>query len=148
MMRPFRFRLETVRRLRDHEEQRARDNLARELAAHSAATNDLRRRIEAVNDARSAAQGADVVARAAWDVFIEHKSREQQLAATALVDQQLRVEDQRVALGHASREHKAVARLEDKHRARHREEQQRREEHELSDIASRAHGRLSPGAAA
>lgn len=146
-MSPFRFRLETVRRLRDHAEQRARDELARELSAHASLADDVNRSRDAVASACHSARDADVRVRASWDAFIERRDREQRLAETELVRQSMRVDEQREALGQAAREHKAIARLEDKHRDRHRDEVRRRDESELSDIASRAYGRVSRGAA-
>ena len=137
-MRPFRFRLETVRRLRDHAEQLARDELARELSFQASLEDDVRRSRDAVTVARTAAAHADVRSRASWDAFIERRSREQELAESELVRQAERVVQQREALGQASREHKAIARLEDKHRERHRDEARRADESELSDIAGRA----------
>lgn len=146
-MRPFRFRLETVRRLRDHAEQRARDDLARELAAHASVEDELRRSLDAVDSACEGARGADVLARASWEAYIERRGREQRLAETELEHQRARVEEQRSALGRASREHQAIVKLEDKHRERHRDEWRRKDESELSDLAGRAHRRAVGGTA-
>lgn len=146
-MRPFRFRLETVRRLRDHAEQRARDDLARELSAQAALADDVRRSRDAVSTARTGARVADVRARASWEAFIERRDREQRLAETELLRQSARVDETRVVLGQASREHRAITRLEDKHRERYADEQRRVDEAELSDIAGRAYHRAVGGAA-
>lgn len=146
-MRPFRFRLETVRRLRDHAEQRARDELARELSAHASLADDVRRSRDAVETACHAARVAPIGDRASWEAFIERRDREHRLAETELVRQGGRVAESRVQLGQASREHRAITRLEDKHRERHRDELMRRDEAELSDITSRAHARAVGGAA-
>lgn len=146
-MRPFRFKLETVRRLRDHAEQRARDDLARELSHHASLADDVRRSRDAVSVACQGARGADIVARGSWDAFIERRDREQRLAETELERQDARVEETRSVLGQASREHKAISRLEDKHRERHVDALRRSDESELSDIAGRAYHRAIRGAA-
>lgn len=146
-MRPFRFRLETVRRLRDHAEQRARDDLARALSAEASLADDVRRSRDAVESACQAARLADIGTRASWDAFIERRDREHRLAETELTHQGVRVEESRSVLGQASRQHRAIVRLEDKHRERYVAELRRADESELSDIAGRAHGRALRGAA-
>jgi flagellar export protein FliJ len=134
-MRPFRFRLETVRRLRDHAEQRARDGLARELRAHAALEGHVAERQTAVVSARVRSRDADPRVWASWQAYIERREREREAAAAELEDQETRVEAQRGALSQAAREHRVITRLESKHRERHVQEQMRRQEAELGDIA-------------
>lgn len=146
-MRPFRFRLETVRRLRDHAEQRARDELARELSTHASLVDEHERSCGAVSAAAAGARDADLRARVSWQHFIERRERERSAAAHELRAQADRVDEQRGVLGQANREHRAILRLEEKHRARHQGELLRRQDAELSDIAIQAHRRAEAGAA-
>ena len=68
-MRAFVFNLESVRRLRDHAERKAREEVARELGAREQHAAELARRSDAVDEARDGARcrapvGAGPVARA------------------------------------------------------------------------------------
>jgi flagellar export protein FliJ len=145
-MRPFRFRLETVRRLRDHAEQRARDELARELSVHASLEDEVQRSSGAVAKASAGAGTADLRSRASWQHFIERRERERSSAQTELQQQTERVLEQRGVLGQANREHQAITRLEAKHRARHQDDMRRRQDSELSDIALQIHRRAEAGA--
>lgn len=129
--RPFKFRLERVRALRERAEERASEELATSVAQQRLGEEQLRAAAERVararEDRRATAQatGADLLA---MQVYIERSQRAQQAAQLDLGRREAEVDARRDALVHAAREHRALTRL----------EQRRREEHALH--AARADG--------
>ncbi len=146
-MRPFRFRLETVRRLRDHAEQRARGELAREIATQVALRDDLERQDDAVAAACDGARVSAVLDRPTWAAMIEQRRNARDVAATELARQHDRVQEFRAQLGEVSRDHKAVVRLEEKHRERHLRDVERATEAEVADLTGRRRSWTLGGAA-
>lgn len=131
--RPFKFRLERVRALRQRAEERASEELAASMAHHERGAEALRAAAERVARARedrrttTAATGADLIAMQA---YLDRTQRAQQAAALDLDRREAEVDARRHALVHAAREHRALARL----------EQRRREEHAVQ--AARVDGAL------
>src|SRR5215470_15756604 len=79
-MRSFVFNLESVRRLRDHAERKAREDMARELGAREQHAAELARRTDAVEHAQDGARAAHPSARAMWHALIERRRVEQSRA--------------------------------------------------------------------
>jgi flagellar FliJ protein len=129
--RPFKFRLERVRALRERAEERASEELASSVAHQRLGEEQLVAAAERVararEDRRATAQasGADLLAMQA---YIERTQRAEQAAQLDLGRREAEVDARRDALVHAAREHRALTRL----------EQRRREEHAL--YAARADG--------
>lgn len=146
-MRPFRFRLESVKRLRGHAEQQAREGLAVELAVRQERAVDHEKSVSALADARAAARVADPATAAAWALFVERRDRERRTAAAALALQETRVEDSRRVAVDASRERKVVDRLEERHRAEHRAQAGRALGAQLDELALAMHARSGRKAA-
>src|SRR5215470_17437111 len=118
-MRSFVFNLESVRRLRDHAERKAREEVARELGARERQAAELARRTDAVEDAHDGARAAHPSARAMWHALIERRRLERAHAEHALAEQDERVDESRVRATDAAREHEAISRLEQRQRTEH-----------------------------
>jgi flagellar FliJ protein len=131
--RPFKFRLERVRALRERAEERASEELAHSVAHHQRGEEALAAAADRVararDDRRATAEGtgADLLAMQA---YIERTQRAEQAAALDLGRREAEVDARRDALVHAAREHRALTRLEER----------RREEHAI--VAARAEGAL------
>jgi len=129
--RPFTFRLERVRALRERAEERASEELAHSVAHHQRGELELLAAAERTEQARqdrrvtAQATGADLLAMQA---YLERTLRAEQAAALDLGRREAEVDARRDALVHAAREHRALTRL----------EQRRREEHAIA--AARADG--------
>src|SRR5262245_46867554 len=137
-MRSFTFNLESVRRLRDHAERKAREDVARELGAREQHAAELARRIDAVEHARDGARGAHPSVRAMWDALVERRRLEQLDAQHALARQEERVDESRLRATDAAREHEMISRLEQRRRAEHARLAELAREAELSEIATAA----------
>jgi hypothetical protein len=144
-MRSFRFNLESVRRLRDHAERRAREEMARELGARELHASELARRTDALDDAHEGARSAHPTERAMWHVVIERRRLERARAQHALAEQDERVGESRARATDAAREHEMISRLERRRRDEHARADARAQEAELSDLATVAY-RRSQGA--
>jgi flagellar protein FliJ len=120
--RPFKFRLERVRVLRERTEQRASEALAASLAHHRRGEEELRAAAQRVVDARAGrratahASGADLLAMQA---YIDRTQRAAHAAALDLGRREAEVDARRDALVHAAREHRALTRLEERRRQEH-----------------------------
>jgi flagellar protein FliJ len=144
--RPFTFRLERVRSLRERAEDQAREELARGLAHRLDGASALQAADAAADAAhdltrgtlRAGAVGADLVAMHA---FVEHTQRSRQTAALDLDRRDADVEARRVALVAAAREREVLDRLERRARARHEAENARLEQVVLDEIGLAVHRR-------
>ena len=138
-MRAFTFNLESVRRLRDHAERMAREEVARELHAREQQASELARRTDAVGDAHDGARAAHPSARAMWHALIERRRLEQTKAEHALAAQDERVDESRGRAADAAREHEMINRLEQRRRAEHERAAALADEAELGEIATAAY---------
>jgi flagellar export protein FliJ len=140
-MRSFTFNLESVRRLRDHAERKAREEVARELSAREEHASEVARRNDAVDEAHDGARVAHPTARGMWLALIERRKLERAKAEHALAAQEERVDESRSRATDAAREHEIISRLEQRRRAEHARDVLRAEEAELCDIANAAYVR-------
>jgi flagellar protein FliJ len=148
--RPFRFRLERVRALRERAEDHAKELLAAQMAERERWAAKLAEAGVTLEQARGGQLGAtsgggsiaDILAHQA---FIERAEREQQAAELDLSRQDAEVEARRTALQQAARDRQILERLKDKQEAAHRLETERRLGAELDELALSRHRR---GAAA
>ncbi len=142
--RPFKFRLERVRDLRERAEQRASEELAASVAHQRRGEEQLRAAAERVAEAREGrrataeATGADLLAMQA---YLERTQRAQQAAALDLGRREAEVDARRDALVHAAREHRALTRLEQRRRAEHAQQSARIEGAFLDEVALGVHRR-------
>jgi flagellar FliJ protein len=142
--RPFHFRLERVRALRERAEQHASEALASSLAHHRRGEDELQAAAQRVVDARagrratSHASGADLLAMQA---YIERTQRAAHAAALDLGRREAEVDARRDALVHAAREHRALTRLEERRRQEHAVEAARIEGAAMDELALTVHRR-------
>lgn len=141
---PFRFRLERLRELREHDEERAREELAASLGAQLRGQAMLRAAAELVDQAHTSrresatASAADLVAHQRW---VERLQRQRADAELALDRASADVEARRAALVEASRRREALERLKERRRQEHRAKADRAEGAVLDEIAINAHVR-------
>ncbi|MEA2156976.1 MAG: flagellar protein FliJ [Solirubrobacteraceae bacterium] len=146
--RPFKFRLERVRALRERAEERASEELATSVAHHRRGEEALQaaaERVALARDGRRAtaqATGADLLAMQA---YIERTQHAQQTAELDLGRREAEVDARRDALVHAAREHRALTRLEQRRRAEHAVHAARLEGAVMDEVALGVH-RRSAGA--
>ena len=142
--RPFKFRLERVRAVRERAEQRASEELATSVAHHRRGEEQLRAAGELVARARSdrrataVASGNDLLAMQA---YIERTHRAEQAAALDLGRREAEVDARRDALVHAAREHRALTRLEQRRREEHALQSARAEGAVMDELALTIHRR-------
>jgi flagellar protein FliJ len=142
--RPFQFRLERVRVLRERAEQCASEQLAASLAHQRHGEEQLQAAAERVAQAR---QERRVVAEASgagllgMQAYIERTQRAQQAAALDLGRREADVDLRRAALVHAAREHRALTRLEERRRQEHALEGARVEGAHMDEVALTVHRR-------
>ena len=142
--RPFQFRLERVRALRERAEQLRAEELAASVAHKRQGEEQLQAAAERVARARherrgiAHATGADLLSMQA---YIERTQRAQQAAALDLGRREADVTARRVALVHAAREHRALTRLEERRRAEHAREVARIEGAHMDEVALTVHRR-------
>lgn len=142
--RPFQFRLERVRALRERAEQRASEELAASLTHHRRGEENLSAAAERVAQAHEGrrvtaqATGADLLAMQA---YVERTQRAQQAAALDLDRREAEVDARRDALVHAARDHRALTRLETRRREEHALEVARVEGAVMDEVALTVHRR-------
>jgi len=144
--RPFNFRLERVRALRERFEDQAREELAESLSVRLKGEAMLR----AASDTYAQAQqkrrhatgveltGQDLVASQA---YVERASRLRHAAELELDRREAEVDARRTALVAASRERQVLERLKERRLADHRRESERTEAGLLDEMAITAHRR-------
>jgi flagellar protein FliJ len=145
--RPFNFRLERVRALRERFEDQAREELAESLSVRLKGEAMLRAASESYQVAQetrrqSAAlevSGQDLLASQA---YIERTSRLREAAELELDRREAEVDARRTALLEASRERQVLERLKERRREDHRRESERVEAGLLDEMAITTHRRL------
>jgi flagellar FliJ protein len=143
----FTFRLERVRSIRERAEERAREELAQELALRLRGEALLREATSAASAARETgrgavqrhgASGADLLAAQA---FIEQAERRRREAALDLDRRDAEVAVRRETLTAAARDREVIDKLKDRHRAEHQREWARRSQIDLDEVALTVHRR-------
>jgi flagellar FliJ protein len=144
--RPFQFRLERVRALREREEEMAREELASSLAYQLKGEAMLRAAAESVDGAQEARRrsstgdlsGADLLALQA---SLERAERARESAALELDRREAEVDARRSALTQRSQKRQVLERLKERRAADHRVEMERREGVLLDEMAINMHRR-------
>jgi flagellar FliJ protein len=143
----FAFRLERVRSLRERVEERAREDLARELQLRLRGEALLRQATSAASAARETGRGAVQRAGAsgadllAVQAFIERVESDRRDAVHDLHRQDAEVEARREALTAAARDRQAIDRLRERRRADHNRTVARNAQNALDEIALGVHRR-------
>jgi flagellar FliJ protein len=146
MSRPFEFRLERVRALRERTEDTAKEELAGAMTERARWAARLDAAGTQLEGARAAQLGAATSGTSASDMlahqaFLERAERAQQAAELDLHRQDAEVDARRVALQRAARERQVLERLKDKQAAAHRLDSERREGAALDELALSRHRR-------
>jgi flagellar FliJ protein len=144
--RPFQFRLERVRELREHAEDQAREELASSLAIRMKGEAMLRAAAENVSGAQDARRrgstaelsGSELIALQA---YMERAERMRESAALELDRREAEVDARRQALVVRSQERQVLERLKERRQADHRREMERREGALLDEMALTIHRR-------
>jgi flagellar FliJ protein len=144
--RPFNFRLERVRALRERFEDQAREELAASLSVRLKGEAMLRAAAEDVDGAREARRrsasmdlsGTDLIALQA---YMERTERQRESAELELDRRQAEVDARRAALTHKSQERQVLERLKERRAEDHRLESERREGALLDEMALSLHRR-------
>jgi flagellar export protein FliJ len=145
--RPFNFRLERVRSVRERAEDQAREDLAASLALRLRGEGMLKAaeaELEAARETRlatgshAAASGLDLVSAQA---YVEHAERRRQARMLDLDRCDAEVEVRRHALIEAARELQALERLKDKQRKEHKVESERIDGIALDEMSLNMHRR-------
>ena len=142
--RPFKFRLERVKTLRERAEQQRAEELAASVAHRRRGEEELEAAAQRVDRARherrgvAQATGADLLSMQA---YIERTQRAQHAAALDLGRREAEVDARRDALVHAAREHRALTRLEERRREEHTREVARIEGARMDEVALTVHRR-------
>jgi flagellar protein FliJ len=145
--RPFNFRLERVRALRERFEDQAREELADSLSVRLKGEAMLRAASESYRLAQETRRenaalevsGQDLLASQA---YIERTSRQREAAELELDRRDVEVDARRSALLEASRERQVLERLKERRREDHRRESERVEAGLLDEMAITTHRRL------
>jgi flagellar protein FliJ len=145
--RPFNFRLERVRSVRERAEEQAREDLAASLALRLRGEGMLRAaeaELEAARQTRRstgtdiAVSGLDLVAAQA---YVEHAERRRQARMLDLDRVDAEVETRRHALIEAARDREALERLKEKQRREHQVEADRIAGAALDEMSLNMHRR-------
>jgi flagellar FliJ protein len=144
--RPFQFRLERVRALRERAEEQAREELASSLAYQLKGEAMLRAAAENVDGAQKArrqSSGADLSGAdlRALQAYMERAERARESAELELDRREAEVHARRSALTQRSQERQVLERLKERRAADHRVEMQRREGVLLDEMALNMHRR-------
>jgi flagellar FliJ protein len=144
--RPFNFRLERVRALRENFEDQAREELAASLSVRLKGEAMLRAASDSFTTAQATRRqtaalevsGEDLLAAQA---YIERTSRARQAAELELDRREAEVDARRTALLAAARERQVLERLKERRKADHQRESQRVEGVLLDEMAISSHRR-------
>jgi flagellar protein FliJ len=144
--RPFTFKLERVRALRERKEELAKEELAASLALRLRGEAMLQTAAESVEQARGVQRAATGAPMAACDLqaaqaYLERTERERQSAELDLDRRDAEVDARRSALQDAAREREVLERLKERRRGEHRREADRREGAVLDEMAITMHRR-------
>jgi flagellar FliJ protein len=146
--RPFTFKLERVRALRERKEELAKEELAASLGLRLRGEAMLHAAYENVDQARklqrSAAQHSPTAAELqAAQAYLERTEREREIASLDLDRRDAEVDARRTALQTAAREREVLERLKERRRDEHRREADRRAGALLDEMAITIHRRGS-----
>jgi flagellar protein FliJ len=144
--RPFTFKLERVRALRERKEELAKEELAASLALRLRGEAMLRAAAENVEQARGTRRAAAGEAMTAHELqaaqaYLERTQRERESASLDLDRRDAEVEARRSALQNAAREREVLERLKERRRCEHRREADRRQGALLDEMAINMHRR-------
>jgi flagellar FliJ protein len=144
--RPFTFKLERVRALRERKEELAKEELAASLALRLRGEAMLQAAAESVEHARGAQRAAAGAAMTAADLqaaqaYLERTEREREFASLNLDRQDAEVDMRRSVLQDAARDREVLERLKERRRDEHRREADRREGALLDEMAITMHRR-------
>lgn len=150
MSRPFKFRLERVRALRERAEDQAREELASSLAVQMRGEAMLRTASENVSKAHETRRqsstadlsGAELIALQA---YMDRTERMRESAALELDRREAEVDARRTALTVRSQERQVLERLKERRSADHSREMKRREGALLDEMALSSHRRAGAG---
>ena len=150
MSRPFKFRLERVRALRERAEDQAREELASSLAVQMRGEAILRAASENVSKAHETRRqsstadlsGAELIALQA---YMDRTERMRESAALELDRREAEVDARRTALTVRSQERQVLERLKERRSADHSREMERREGALLDEMALTSHRRAGAG---
>ena len=151
MDRPFTFKLERVRALRERKEELAKEELAASLALRLRGEAMLQAAAENVEQARGLQRSAAGVAMTAQELqaaqaYLERAERERQSAELDLDRRDAEVDARRTALQSAAREREVLERLKERRRTEHLREANRREGALLDEMAITMHRRAGHAA--
>jgi flagellar FliJ protein len=144
---PFRFRLERVREIREHAEDRAREELASSLGAQLRGQAMLQAAAELVDEAQAARRVGSVAGAVpaldlqSHQLWLERLQRQRADAELAVERARAEVDSRRAALVEARRRREALERLKDRKRQEHRADAERVEGALLDEIALNNHVR-------
>jgi flagellar FliJ protein len=144
--RPFTFKLERVRALRERKEELAKEELAASLALRLRGEAMLQAAAENVEQARGVQRSAVGVPMSAHDLqaaqaYLERTERERESASLHLDRQDAEVDARRGALQNAARDRQVLERLKERRRTEHRREADRREGVLLDEMGITRHRR-------
>jgi len=148
--RPFTFKLERVRALRERKEELAKEELAASLALRLRGEAMLHAAYENVEEARKLQRSAALSSMTASELqaaqaYLERTEREREIASLDLHRRDAEVDARRTALQNAAREREVLERLKERRRDEHRREADRRAGALLDEMAITMHrrGRLA-----
>ena len=146
MDRPFIFKLERVRALRERKEELAKEELAASLAHRLRGEAMLHAATETLEDARRKQRETAAVPVTAQELqarqaYIERAERARESASLDLDRRDAEVDARRMALGAAAREREVLERLKQRRREEYRKESERREGAALDEMALGIHRR-------
>lgn len=146
--RPFNFRLERVRALRESFEDQAKEELAASLSVRlkgEAMLDAASERCGDAHEARRASAAIDMSGPdlAAAQAYVERTQRARLAAELELGRREAEVEARRTALLAAAREREVLERLKTRRKADHTRETERRESVVLDEIAIIGHRRAA-----
>jgi flagellar FliJ protein len=142
----FRFRLESVRALREQAESQAKEEFARELALKAERDAELsaaEERLRAARDAGALVEGSSVTASelVSLHAFVERRHREVERAQAGVSAQEAEVGHSRARLEQAARDRALLERLKQRRHERHVRATAKAEEAALGEVALSAHRR-------
>jgi flagellar FliJ protein len=122
---PFRFGLERVRELREHDEDRAREEFAQSLSRRERDAAKLVSAADLVREAREARiaggtgplTGQALIAQQLW---LERVERDRRQAELEVARRDAEIESRRQALGAAQQRREVIERLKERHHEQHR----------------------------
>jgi flagellar FliJ protein len=147
--RPFNFRLERVRALRESFEDQAKEELAASLSTRLKGEAMLRAASESFSHAQATRRESAVLEMSGQDLiaaqaYVERTARARQAAELELDRRDAEVDARRTALVAAARDRQVLERLKERRKADHRRESDRVEGVLLDEMAIVSHRRAEP----